>query len=251
MDRSTAATFRPTRANVGSRAEPTDCEWHETQNGVIVRPAAVILGFHLATRDDVRQPADGAVAGIEEADGSLLALCAGGDLTAFALLVDRYQAMVVAVANRMLNGVSDADDIAQEALLRLWRSAGTLEMQDAAGAGPWLRRVVTNLCIDRLRSQRRLRPLDETVAEPAEPASQLAFMTRQEMAAHVERAIRGLPDRQRIALALFHFEELSLAAIATRLELSVDAVESLLARARRTLKKDLEPEWREFLDDTS
>lgn len=251
MARSTARIFRQTRGSSGSRVRPAACGWHETQIGVIVQPAAAVLGFHLATQDDIRQLPEGVAAGIEDADGSLLALCASGDLEAFAMLVDRHQAMVVAVANRMLNGAGDADDIAQEALLRLWRSSSTLEMQNAAGAGPWLRRVVTNMCIDRLRSQGRLRPLDEIVGELAEPASQLAFMTRQETAANVERAIRNLPDRQRLALALFHFEELSLAVIAIRLEVTVDAVESLLARARRTLKRDLDSEWREFLEDTS
>ena len=183
-----------------------------------------------------------------ETDGSLLARSAGGDLAAFGRLVDRHQAMVLGLADRLLAGRSGADDVAQEALVRLWKAAGSLEVGDA-GIAPWLRRVVSNLCIDRLRAQGRLAPLDDSVPEPSEPASQSAGIEQRETAARVEAALNVLPDRQRVALALFHYEELSVADIAARLGLSVEAVESLLARARRTLRKQLEAEWRELIDD--
>ena len=183
-------------------------------------------------------------------DASLLALTASGDVAAFGTLLDRHQAMVLTLASRMMAHDAGADDVAQETLLRLWRSAGSLELGNA-DAGPWLRRVASNLCIDRLRVQGRWAPMDDTVPEPFEPPTQLAGFARRETEARVEAALQCLPDRQRVALALFHFEDLSMAAIADRLALSVEAVESLLARARRTLKKDLEAEWRLLLEASS
>lgn len=189
--------------------------------------------------------------GTDESDGSLLARMASGDLGAFGMLLDRHQSMVLAVAGRMLSGASEAaDDVAQEALLRLWRSAGQIEL-GAQSVAPWLRRVVSNLCVDRLRTLGRLVPMDDGVPEPVEPASQLAGIEQREQAARIESALRALPDRQRVALSMFHYEDLSLADIASRLDLSVEAVESLLSRARRSLRKDLEAEWRELVEDTT
>jgi len=205
----------------------------------------------LAKHDQSQRPEVIPALAASESDQSLLARMAGGDLSAFGVMTMRHQAMVLAVADRMFAGLQgEADDVAQEALLRLWRSAGTLEVGDM-GAGPWLRRVVANLCIDRLRVQGRLTPLDESVPEPAEPARQLSALEQRETAVRVDAALKLLPERQRVALALFHYEELSLADIATKLGLSVMAVESLLARARRSLRKDLEAEWRGLREETS
>jgi RNA polymerase sigma-70 factor, ECF subfamily len=241
-----AQTFPRQPAKAGSRGE-----WPQCANGCIVRVSFCALGSTLPTHDQDLETADTPAQGTDERDGSLLARMASGDLGAFSVLVDRHQDMVLAVAGRMLSGSSEAaDDIAQEALLRLWRSAGQIELGEHS-AGPWLRRVVSNLCVDRLRTLGRLAPMDENVPEPFEAARQLADIEQREQAANVEAAIRALPDRQRVALSLFHYEDLSLADIAGRLDLSVDAVESLLARARRSLRKALEAEWRALVEDAS
>jgi RNA polymerase sigma-70 factor, ECF subfamily len=215
-----------------------------------VRGSFGVLRFGLAAHDQNPEPVEGLSSGSIESDGSLLARVASGDLSAFEVLVDRYQAMVLSVADRMLAGASGADDVAQEALLRLWRSAGALSLGDA-GAAPWLRRVVSNLCMDQLRAQGRLAVLDESVPEPVAPAMQLAGLEQLDTFDRVEKALKLLPDRQRVALFLFHYERLTIADIAARLGLSAVAVDSLLSRARRTLKKDLEAEWRELLEQTS
>ncbi len=203
----------------------------------------------MPTRDQNPETADGPSPAPNESDGSLLARMAGGDLSAFEVFLDRYQGMVLSVADRMLSGCSGADDVAQEALLRLWRSAGSLTAGEF-GLGPWLRRVVSNLCLDQLRAQGRLAVLDESVPEPVEAAQQLSGLEQVEARDRIEQALRALPDRQRVALTLFHYESLPMADIATRLGLSPVAVESLLSRARRSLKKDLEAEWRELLERT-
>ncbi len=250
MPRLTLPTFQVRPARAGFRGDRVYGLWHRHVIGGIVAIPTATVRADFVTRQDHTQPGDKPAGAKTESDGSLLALCVGGDLSAFAILVDRHHAMVRNFANRMLGGTSEAEDVAQEALLRLWRNAAKLDVT-AAGAGPWLRRVVTNLCLDRLRVQGRLTPLDDDQPEAAEPPLQLTAITQRETSARVAAAMAALPDRQRVALALFHFEDLTLAGIASQLDLSVDAVESLLARARRTLKKQLEAEWRGLMEDVS
>jgi RNA polymerase sigma-70 factor (ECF subfamily) len=111
-----------------------------------------------------------------------------------------------------------------------------------AGIRPWLRRVVSNLCLDRVRGQGRVKVVEE-LPEVPEPAKQLAALESQDVQRRVEVAMQKLPDRQRLALTLFHFEGLSQIEIGNVLGVSDEAVESLLSRARRQLKAELKSEW--------
>jgi RNA polymerase sigma-70 factor (ECF subfamily) len=181
-------------------------------------------------------------------DAALVAAAAQGDAAAFRTLVDRHLAGVLAVARRMLRDDAEAEDVAQEAMLRLWRSADGLEV-GLAGLRPWLRRVVSNLCVDRMRSGKRLTVTDE-VPEQAEPATQHSQLEAQDTSERVEAALRALPDRQRLALTLFHYEGLSQIEVGKAMSISDEAVESLLARARRTLKAALRDELSELLADS-
>jgi RNA polymerase sigma-70 factor (ECF subfamily) len=132
----------------------------------------------------------------------------------------------------MLGDAAEAEDVTQEAMLRLWRIAPRWE--DRAAVATWLYRVASNLCLDRLRARRRLS--DDAVPEQAdESAGVLARLQADDRAAALHQALAMLPERQRLAIVLRHFEELSNPEIAEMLELSVEAVESLLARGRRTL----------------
>ena len=178
-------------------------------------------------------------------DASLVAAAADGDAAAFRSLVDRHLSGVLAVARRMLRDDAEAEDVAQEALLRLWRSAEGLEV-GPQGLRPWLRRVVSNLCVDRMRSGRRLMVVEE-VPDRAEPATQLTQMEARDVSQRVDAALKELPDRQRMALTLFHYEGLSQVEVGRIMGISDEAVESLLARARRNLKGALREEWRELL----
>jgi RNA polymerase sigma-70 factor (ECF subfamily) len=178
-------------------------------------------------------------------DHVLLARIRRQDADAFRILVDRHLTSIVTLARRMLKDEAEADDIAQEALLRLWRAGETLEV-GPHGLRPWLRRVTSNLCLDRIRSSRRTVVTDE-VPEVAEEASQAVGLEEQDLAKRVGEAMSALPERQRRALTLFHHEGLSQAEVGEVLGISDEAVESLLARARRALRASLEKDWKSLL----
>jgi len=178
----------------------------------------------------------------------LLARIADGNGGAFRQLVDRHLPTVLAIGRRMLRDDAEAEDVAQEAMLRLWRNAGGLQL-GPGGVRPWLRRVASNLCIDRVRSGRNLQVTD-AVPETGEAAGQFKQLAERDLAQRVDAALKALPERQRLALTLFHYEGMSQVEVGEVLGISDEAVESLLARARRTLKAALQGEWRALIPDT-
>ncbi len=167
-------------------------------------------------------------------DDALMALVAQGDGPAFHVLITRYQQRPYRIAWRMLNDAVEAEDVAQEALLRLWRF-GPEWRAGGAGVAAWLARVATNLCLDRLRRQKFAS--DEAVPERADPAP-LAYSVMDDNATRAQTiaAIQALPDRQRAAIILTYYEDQPNAAAAQMLDMNVKAFESLLLRARAALR---------------
>lgn len=170
------------------------------------------------------------------ADEALMVLYANGDPDAARLLARRLLPRVLGYAGRMLSDRAEAEDVAQEVLLRLWKVAPEWRAGEAQ-VSTWTYRVVSNLCTDRLRARRRRRAeaLDD-VAEPADDAASVVTgMIEADRMAALDLALAALPERQREAVVLRHIEGLSNPEIAGILQIGVEAVESLTARGKRAL----------------
>jgi RNA polymerase sigma factor (sigma-70 family) len=183
-----------------------------------------------------------AIAPIEQAsgvadydpDGALLVAYANGDSTAARDLALRLAPRVLGQAMRMLADRSEAEDVTQDALMRLWRIAPDWR-QGEARVSTWLYRVTLNLCTDRLRRRKRLVGLDDVAESPDSAPSVTDELQRQARMTALSRALAELPDRQSQAVALRHLEGLGNPEIAAIMDITTEAVESLTARGKRAL----------------
>lgn len=170
----------------------------------------------------------------DDPDLPLLLRVAQGDERAYSVLVDRHLGRIFGLARRVLGNEHDAEDVAQEAFLKVWRHADAWE-PGRARFETWLYRVALNLCYDRLRRRREV-TVEEFPDTADDAPSVIEVHAGRDIAREVEAALARLPERQRMAVLLCHYQELSNAEAADLLDISVDALESLLARARRALR---------------
>jgi RNA polymerase sigma-70 factor (ECF subfamily) len=170
-------------------------------------------------------------------DEALMERVGRQDRTAYAALVERHLEHMIAVAFRMAGGRAEAEDIVQEAFLRLWRSAPAWQARNARFS-TWFHRVVINLCID-LSRKRKWLPLEAAgdIDDPAPSPEEKA--EDHDMQSQIADALASLPHQQRAAVTLCYYEGLSNREAADVLQTSVKAVESLLVRARRGLAEKL------------
>lgn len=170
-------------------------------------------------------------------DEALLCRIAAGDQAAIQAMVARKLKRMLALAQRMLGDPAEAEDVAQEVFLRVWRHAARWK-PGAARFDTWMHRVAMNLCYDRLRRRR-----ETLMAEPPDQADPGAGPERGLEAAdtgrRVEAAMARLPGRQKEAIVLCHYQELGNIEAAAVMEISVEALESLLSRGRRALRAAL------------
>ena len=177
-------------------------------------------------------------------DSALLEASSRRVQRAFTVLVSRYYKDVYRVVWRVSGGHADTEDITQETFMRLWAKPD--QLREAKALKGWLLRVASNLVMDRFR-QKPMQDLEaaEAVADGSASAEEqlgLTYVTKV-----VDAAIAQLPDRQKLALTLVHFEQMSNISAAAAMGISVDALESLLARARRGLKELLGPQGKQLL----
>lgn len=176
-------------------------------------------------------------------DADLMRRIADGDQRAFQKLMQRHLARTVRLAMRVLGHSLAAEDVAQEAFIRVWKHAANWEEPGKSGAKftTWLYRIVLNLCIDEKRKDRFSNIEDIPEPPDAGPGAE-ENMQRREQGRRVKAALGELPERQRAALALCFYEGYSNKEAADMLGISVGAVESLLVRSRRFLRDKLAEE---------
>lgn len=180
----------------------------------------------------------------DEDDSALMLRVGTGDQKAFAALMDRHLVRTVRLAARLLGSEAQADDVAQEAFVRVWRHAPTWQDSAARGARftTWLYKIVSNLVIDEKR--KRTNVAIDDIAEPLDdnaPNGEKTMIDRQRTNT-VRAALNQLPERQRDAFVLCFYEDYSNRDAAAALDVSVKGLESLLVRARRTLRDVLRTE---------
>lgn len=181
-------------------------------------------------------------------DAELLLASSLREPFAFAELVNRYYRPVYRLVWRMTSGHADSEDIAQEAFVKLWRDPQ--QVREARALKGWLMKVASNAVID--RSRKRVHADLDAVPEIADPAAVAsAPLDRKQAANLVDGCIGALPERQRLALSLVYFEGLSNIEAAAVMETTIEAVESLLGRAKRSLRESMASEWRDLLDGLS
>ncbi|WP_108721686.1 RNA polymerase sigma factor [Neptunicoccus sediminis] len=185
-------------------------------------------------------------------DDALMVLFANGDGQAASVLAYRHTGRVLALALRMLGDKAEAEDVAQDALMRLWKIAPDWR-QGEAKVSTWLYRVASNLCTDRLRKQGGKRASEDidNVPEPKDDAPSIeSDLIARDRANALQAALETLPVRQRKAVSLRFLQELANPEVAEIMEISVEAVESLLARGKRGLAEALEAQKMELGLDT-
>lgn len=175
--------------------------------------------------------------GQADPDDELLARVATGDPAASRALVARKLPRLLSLAQRMLGDAHEAQDVAQETFIRAWKQA-PVWTPGGARFDTWLHRVALNLCYDRLRRRREV-ATDEPPEQADDGPSPDRGLLAQDTARRVAAAMAALPDRQREALTLCHYQELGNIEAAGLMGVSVEALESLLSRGRRALRAAL------------
>ncbi len=183
-------------------------------------------------------PPPGLSVSAEQSDEALVDLVAGGDRQAFAVLIERHRHRAMRLAYTVTRNRSAAEDVVQEAFLRVWTKARDWDRSGAARFAGWFGRVTVNLAIDGARRVRE-DPLDDTLplADPGTPSDDAVHAGQ--IARRIGQALATLPERQRVAFALCQIDRMSNAEAADSLGISTGALELLLVRARKAMRSKL------------
>ena len=189
---------------------------------------------------DLSSPRPSILADVEnKRDVTLMRLIGSGDEEAMRELVKRHQNRVYGTIARMLGSERDAEDLAQQVFVRVWKSAG--RYQPSAKFTTWLFKIVRNLIFSETRRRGRAdlnNPVDEEMRDDQEKTPSAEILDKEKMAA-IQSAIDALPEQQRMAIILRRYEEMPYEEMAVVLKQTVLGVKSLLFRARTALRESL------------
>jgi RNA polymerase sigma-70 factor (ECF subfamily) len=172
----------------------------------------------------------------DKEDHELLALIQDGNGQAFALLVERHTERFYRLAYRYLQSREAAEDVVQDAFVKLWENPALWQPERNSKFTTWFYRIVVNLCLD-LRKKKKPAPLDDEfpVIDDRAPVDEMMIQAQEQQA--LEKEIAALPDRQRTALNLCFDQGLSNQEAAEVMGLNLKALQSLIMRAKTTLKE--------------
>ena len=179
----------------------------------------------------------------DKGDHELLELIQRGESEAFATLVRRHTERFYRLAYRYLQQRETAEDIVQDAFLKLWEDPSKWQAEKNAQFTTWFYRIIVNLCLD-WQKKKRPTELNETMPLIDEKETAPDAVLRHEAQEQLEKAIANLPDRQRTALNLCFDEGMSNQQAADVMGVNLKALQSLIMRAKTTLKDKLQPYWR-------
>lgn len=182
---------------------------------------------------------------IDERDEDLVGRLAGGDRYAFRVLVRRHGARYRALAYRFVGDMALAEDLVQEAFVKLWTHAHRFDGAKAKFT-TWFHRVVTNRCLDEKR-KRRLEPLPEGFDEPDKRPSAEEVLGQDHANQKLMKALSGLSERQKTAVTLSYLDGLSNNEAAEVMDLNIKAYESLLVRSRAKMRQALAAEKEDLM----
>lgn len=189
---------------------------------------------------DLSSPRPSILADVEnERDVTLMRLIGDGDEEAMRELVERHQNRVYGTIARMLGSEREAEDLAQQVFVRVWKSAG--RYQPSAKFTTWLYTIVRNLVFSETRRRGRAdlnNPVDEEMRDDQQKTPSAEILDKEKMAA-IQSAIDALPEQQRMAIILRRYEEMPYEEMAVVLKQTVPGVKSLLFRARTALRESL------------
>ena len=178
-----------------------------------------------------------------QTDDVLMQRVREGDDDAFGEIVDRYKDSLVNYLTHLVRSRDRAEEIAQDAFVRLYRNASSYKQQERLG--PYLFRIATNLVVSEVRREKRwslLLPRLTASTRPSEPSPDNNLLTT-EIQRQVSAALEKLPLNYRAPLVLFEMEEWSYEEIAKALDIACGTVKSRISRARDLLRRDLAPWW--------
>lgn len=180
------------------------------------------------------------LASTDDTDESLMRLIRQGSHQAFAILVRRHTDRFFASAYRMTSNAGEAEDLVQDAFLKIWHKPDLWKEDRGAKFTTWFYRILVNQNIDRLRKTQKMVPEDTVLpflSDGKDSPEDMAVMTEEQMG--LERALSALPERQKTALTLCFYEGLSNAEAADAMGVKIKALESLLMRAKTGVREYL------------